>query len=323
MISRSTRLNITGVPSATKPLHVQPHAFSPMYYDTDHYVRPANDNLSYYASLYTFSRGGVGLRIVNDGTPYACIVDPTQLLDLSRNYKFPPAGLSDSDWNQQDTYLTNNYITQIVNPQVEGFGEISIPFYSTSYCSSVNLEPTLNPANENLNLQQPKTHLVIVPYSSSSSSDFKYDLIRSDTISGNATQLTHPAFGSTPVTPGTYTLIQDLCVGLPTDNALASLSVIPSGSTVTISVSTSPNPNAIWKVVYNSIEYCIPGWLYVNTEATYLYTPLTATGGILVQRTTAAAAISVPWSLYRHASPDFEFSVLSGPPVLVSTTASD
>lgn len=321
MISRSTRLNITGVPSATKPLHVQPHAFSPMYYDTDHYVRPANDNLSYYASLYTFSRGGVGLRIVNDGTPYACIVDPTQLLDLGRNYKFPPAGLSDSDWNQQDTYLTNNYITQIVNPQVEGFGEISIPFYSTSYCSSVNLEPTLNPANENLNLQQPKTHLVIVPYSSSSSVDFKYDLVRSDEVSGSPTELTHPAFGPTPVTPGTYTLIQDLCVALPSDNALTTLSVIPSGSSVALSVTIDTYP--IWKVTYNSIVYCIPGWQLNNTQTTYLYTILNGPGGVLVQRTTALAATSVPWSLYRHASPDFEFSVLSGPPVLVSTTASD
>lgn len=322
MIMRSSRLNITGTPSNTKPLHIQPHAVSPMYYDTDHYVRPANDNLSYYASLYTFSRGGIGLRIINDGTPYAVIVDPTQLLDLSRNYKLPPAGLSDSDWTAEDSYLTNNYITQVINPQVEGFGEISIPFYSTSYCSSVNLEPALNPANENLNLQQPKTHLVVVPYPSSGSvitSDYK--LVRSDTISGSSTELTHPAFDTSPVGPGTYVLVQDLCVGTPTNDATNELSVIPSGATVVLAVENNPKPQ--WKVTYNSIIYSIPGLIYINTEASYLYNKVDGPGGFLVQRTSAQAISNVPWSLYRHASPDFEFSVLTGPPVLVSTTASN
>jgi hypothetical protein len=133
MIKRSTRFVVNGRPTPTRPLHIQPHAYAPMAFIAGApgvYVRPAMDNLSYFASIYTFARGGVGLRMITGDERYKFIVDPSLTLNLPTTTKITPAQIAETDWTLTDTELSSNDIVHAINPAVEGFGEITIPFYS-------------------------------------------------------------------------------------------------------------------------------------------------------------------------------------------------
>jgi hypothetical protein len=164
MIMRSTHIAITGTPTETNPLHIQPHALAPMAYVTNAYVRPAMDNLSYYAALYTFARGGIGMRIVTDADGYAVLVDPSGNLNRPKGTKMPPLATVSAKWSDTDTLWSYNFITQAINPSVEGYGEFNVPFYSTSYCYAYDMQATQNLDAEILNLQQPSTHTVVIPF---------------------------------------------------------------------------------------------------------------------------------------------------------------
>jgi len=168
MIMRSTRFVINGKPTPTRPLHIQPHAYAPMAFIAGApgaYVRPAMDNLSYFAALYTFARGGVGIRMITGEERYKYIVDPSLILNLTTSTKLTPAQIAAADWTGTDTELSSNDIVHAINPAVEGFGEITIPFYSQTYCQAYDMNVSSNPFVDNSQLQQPKTHLVVYPYS--------------------------------------------------------------------------------------------------------------------------------------------------------------
>lgn len=167
MIMRSSNFAVNGLPTPTNPLHIQPHAYAPMAFVSGapgRYVRPAMDNLSYFAAIYTFARGGVGLRMITGNENYKFIVDPNLRINLNGSEKLTPAQISTIPWTTQDTTWTSNDITHAINPSVEGFGEITIPFYSQTYCQAYDMQVATNPYDDNLNLRQPKTHLIVYPY---------------------------------------------------------------------------------------------------------------------------------------------------------------
>lgn len=167
MIKRSSRLHVNGRPTKLRPLHIQPHAFSPISFNPGtpgSYIRPALDNLSYFASIYTFARGGVGIRLLTQEQPYSVIADPSLSINLLSTDKLTPAQVAKTDWTDNDTYWISNEMTHAINPQVEGFGEFLIPFYSQTYCQAYDMRSETNPYVDNSVLQQPKTHLIVVPY---------------------------------------------------------------------------------------------------------------------------------------------------------------
>ena len=164
MIMRSSRIAVTGTPTVTNPLHIQPHALAPMAYVNTAYMRPAMDNLSYFASMYTFARGGVGIRVVTDADGYAVIVDPSTYLNRPSGVKMPPLATLSSAWSTNDTIGSYNCIVQAINPNVEGYGEFNAPFYSTTYCYAYDMQATPDMGSDVLNLQQPPAHLVVIPY---------------------------------------------------------------------------------------------------------------------------------------------------------------
>uniref|UniRef100_A0AB38ZK76 Dicistrovirus capsid-polyprotein C-terminal domain-containing protein n=1 Tax=Crocidura shantungensis ribovirus 14 TaxID=3139534 RepID=A0AB38ZK76_9VIRU len=167
MIMRSSNFVVNGLPTPTNPLHIQPHAFAPMGFINGApgaYVRPAMDNLSYFASIYTFARGGVGLRMITGDENYKFIVDPNLRINLNGAEKLTPAQISTIPWTSQDTTWVSNDITHAINPSVEGFGEVTIPFYSQTYCQAYDMQIATNPYDDNVNLRQPKTHLIVYPY---------------------------------------------------------------------------------------------------------------------------------------------------------------
>lgn len=167
MIMRSSRFSVNGKPTPTLPLHIQPHAYAPMAFIAGapgQYVRPAMDNLSYFAAIYTFARGGVGLRMITGNENYKFIVDPNLRINFESNSKKTPAQIATTAWTLQDSTWVSNDITHVINPSVEGFGEITIPFYSQTYCQAYDMQVATNPYDENLNLRQPKTHLIVYPF---------------------------------------------------------------------------------------------------------------------------------------------------------------
>lgn len=164
MIMRSTRVNIIGVPSETMPLHIQPHALAPMAYVDNAYIRPAMDNLSYYASLYTFARGGVGVRLVTDKDPYVVLFDGSLFLNRRDTDKAAPFQTAPRAISDLDIRTSTNYIVQAINPGVEGFGEFNVPFYSDTYCMGIDMQPSSSVSVDYENLNQPNTHMVVIPY---------------------------------------------------------------------------------------------------------------------------------------------------------------
>nr|UZT54507.1 MAG: capsid protein [flactilig virus 4] len=148
-------------------IHIQPHMFSTVAKDSTGTLRQSSlDNLSYFASIYAFARGGVDIKILSEGS-YEVVVDPTYSVNTPNTEAFEPVDTSTEEVTELDILKLNNLMTQAINTSVEGFGEVSIPFYSNSYVQSVSPSITTLPGKASDDFQLPLTQLLISPFNAS------------------------------------------------------------------------------------------------------------------------------------------------------------
>jgi hypothetical protein len=163
LLQRST---LFGVVDLTQPLpiHIQTHAIGIAQKDASNNVLYQGiDNLSYLASSYTFARGGINLRLVSTGAPFVAMVDPGNDINQTSTQTFDLAELSATPLSTVDTFKSSNLMQQAINTNVEGFGEISVPFFSSSYCYSVFPQLQYQPSKSVTDFTLPDTQSLIVP----------------------------------------------------------------------------------------------------------------------------------------------------------------
>lgn len=162
MINRSSAFNSLETKNMND-IYVIPHAFGIARADANNDYEYGNiDLLSYYSSLYAFARGGVNLRIASSPDYfYNVILDP----DASSLAESDSENLGQlaSATSLTRMYQQHSSIQQVVKPSLEGFGEITIPFYSDTYMYYVNPSVSSKPSKESQTMQLPFTTMIIRP----------------------------------------------------------------------------------------------------------------------------------------------------------------
>lgn len=147
------------LPVSKMVLYLVPHAIGTTQGETISGV----DSLSYYAHLYAFARGGVDIKIINvPDFGYSVILDPDGYLLSSSDGKVL-GELSDSVTDAKAYRMLSN-LSQTIKPSMEGYGDLTIPYYASSYMYYVNPVVSRNVKTACANLQLPSTSCVIVPY---------------------------------------------------------------------------------------------------------------------------------------------------------------
>lgn len=131
MVCRSGAVYNNSTLPAANLLNVYPHMFGLVqgsFTDSN-----ALDILSYYASSYSFARGGINLRFLS-------APDFSFLFTLSGDNFYSTSADGSGIVHQNGGATTQAYrrslggaLQQVIKPDLEGYGEISIPFYSDSY----------------------------------------------------------------------------------------------------------------------------------------------------------------------------------------------
>lgn len=143
-------------PLNNKSLAIFPHTFPTATLVDDVWHEPTFDPISYFAHMYTFYRGGFNLRIGADGSPYSAILNP--------GYSGVDDTTGPSVRNASNSlYSLGSLVTQLIQPAVEGFGEINIPYYSESYCSSIGENTDFMPGQSIASQNTPPTSIFISP----------------------------------------------------------------------------------------------------------------------------------------------------------------
>lgn len=158
-------VRITSASVNSPPFHIQTHAFGVAALDSNNnLILDGIDNLSYFSSLYSFARGGINLRLVNTGGPYGVSVIPDNDVNQTSTEKFTVFSTNLNPLTPNDVRKIQSTITQSINPSVEGYGDFTIPFYSSTYCQSIDSDLTFNPNSLNTNFMLPNTQAIITPY---------------------------------------------------------------------------------------------------------------------------------------------------------------
>lgn len=163
LLHRSTLFSVVDV-TQPLPIHIQTHAIGVAQKDaTNNVLYQGIDNLSYLASSYTFARGGINLRLVSTGAPFVAMVDPGNDINQTATQTFNLAELSANPLSTVDTFKSSNLMQQAINTNVEGFGEVSVPFFSSSYCYSISPQLQYQPSKSVTDFTLPDTQSLIVP----------------------------------------------------------------------------------------------------------------------------------------------------------------
>lgn len=164
MIGRST-LFANLQPTDSRGIHLMAHAFGTAQNDSSGNLQVAGfDNLSYFAHMYAFARGGVNFRMQATGSPYRIAVNNNNDINSTtsgQDYEIL-SQLGDALTTNEQVRLSN-LMQHIINPTVEGVGEFSIPFYSSTFCYSVNPRREFDPTASISALTLPDTHTLIIP----------------------------------------------------------------------------------------------------------------------------------------------------------------
>lgn len=125
--------------TAQNAINIQPHFLGTGYTSgtPGTIAATAVDNITYLSSLFTFMRGGVTLRVLTDPAQYGIALDPTNSINVI-SPSFGPVDSATTPLSALDKYALQNTINQIINSQVEGFGEIRVPFFSNTHSISVD-----------------------------------------------------------------------------------------------------------------------------------------------------------------------------------------
>lgn len=157
-----------------------PHMFG-LYFPTS---KNATDILSYYASSYAFARGGINLRIVAaPDFAFNFVLGGDDFYGASSTLR----GFSDTTVSLPASFYTSlgGALQQVIKPDLEGFGEISIPFYSDSYMYYVSnvLEVDIKDTMSELGLPYTTSYLSLLGDLTSmsiyraASSDFEFSFL--------------------------------------------------------------------------------------------------------------------------------------------------
>jgi hypothetical protein len=165
MIGRSS--SYAKFSAATDPdnfIQVLPHAFGIAQKDSSGLILTnGTDILSYYANSYAYARGGINLRIVSaPDFYYNVILDPDSNFYASAT-EVPPLSQQTAAPTAAQQFQLNSPLQQVVKPSLEGFGEVSIPFYSDSFMYSISPSQKVDPSKANADLQLPYTQLIVEP----------------------------------------------------------------------------------------------------------------------------------------------------------------
>lgn len=165
MIKRSTLFGTLVSPTnAANIITIIPHMIGDVQKDDDGLLHQnACDLISYYASTYAFARGGINLRIVTAPDFYW-----NTILDPDSTFYTPAVSVGAVAQNAAppstlQRFQLNNPLQQVVKPSLEGFGEVSVPFYSDTFMYSINPAQISEPAVDNQQLQLPYSQLALVP----------------------------------------------------------------------------------------------------------------------------------------------------------------
>nr|QRQ90168.1 MAG: hypothetical protein 2 [Riboviria sp.] len=163
MIGRST-LYEQASPTDTRTIHLLPHAFGICDKDAGGTIQiSGTDNLSYFANFYTFARGGVNFRLQTTGAPYRVLINPNNDIDQTANETFNLLEQSGDGISVAEEIYSSNLMQQSINTNVEGFGEFQIPFYSSTYCYSINPQYLIEINKAVTEFTHPDTHVLIFP----------------------------------------------------------------------------------------------------------------------------------------------------------------
>lgn len=162
MIHRSTLLTSL-TPTNPNDIYVIPHSIGVVRKDaSNNNIVSAADMYSYYASLFAFARGGVNLRLVTSPDfAYNVILDPDS--DTLTATETAVAGFLPTATSATQSLQQQVSIQQVVKPSLEGFGEITIPFYSDTYMYYVNPVISQQPKVSASQMQLPYTTLDLRP----------------------------------------------------------------------------------------------------------------------------------------------------------------
>lgn len=120
------------------------------------------DNLSYFAHLFAFARGGVNYRLQTTGI-FRILLSPNNDIDQTANQVFALIEQSGDGLSLAEVVYSANLVQQSINTSVEGFGEFTVPFYSSTYCYSIDPQYSVavNKATNDFTL--PDTQILIYP----------------------------------------------------------------------------------------------------------------------------------------------------------------
>nr|WPV63208.1 MAG: capsid protein [Wufeng shrew dicistrovirus 12] len=162
MIHRSSLLTSL-TPTNTNDVYIIPHSVGVVRKDdANNNIVAAADMYSYYASLYAFARGGINLRLVSSPDfAYNIILDPDS--DTLTATETAAAGFLPTPTSSTQSLQQQVSIQQVVKPSLEGFGEVSVPFYSDTYMYYVNPVISQQPKVSASQMQLPYTTLDLRP----------------------------------------------------------------------------------------------------------------------------------------------------------------
>lgn len=155
MVCRSGAVYNNSTLPAANLLNIYPHMFGLVqgsFTDSN-----ALDILSYYASSYSFARGGINLRFLS-------APDFSFLFTLSGDNFYSTSASDTGIVHQNGGATTQAYrrslggaLQQVIKPDLEGYGEISIPFYSDSYMYYISPSVTMDTTSAMTELRLPYT----------------------------------------------------------------------------------------------------------------------------------------------------------------------
>jgi hypothetical protein len=183
MIQRSTYFTAI-YPTDTQTIHLMTHAFGSSDKNAAGTVEINGfDNLSYFAHLFAFARGGVNYRLQATGN-YRVLLAPNNDINQTLNQSFPLVEQT-GILSNADRIYSSNLVQQSINTSVEGFGEFTIPFYSSTYCYSVDPRNTVPVYKATTEFTLPDTQTLIFPMTNlselvffrNSTSDFEFSYL--------------------------------------------------------------------------------------------------------------------------------------------------
>jgi hypothetical protein len=121
------------------------------------------DNLSFFASFYTFARGTVNFRLQTTGGPYRVAIEPDNEINQTPSQVFNKLVTQGRPLTANNLVYSSNLMQQSINTNVEGFGEFAVPFYSSTFCYSINPQNTIEISKSVTDFTHPDTQTLIIP----------------------------------------------------------------------------------------------------------------------------------------------------------------